>query len=377
MQMLCVALLLLNLLVFQVDSFAISSSKSSNKKKLLTNDRKGGSGGFGAKKNVVPRTQHTPDTSPTTQALVTFLRSLKSKGVNDGTQIGYDMSTNLRGMYATRSFKKGEILCQLPSDCALALSDPSFRGSDVPSLAHAGRNFLVMYQNEEQAKTIWKPYLDTLPTPDSYFDPTPDFYSEDELRQIEFPRAIERAKQRKQEIEDLANTGKISVEELQFATWLVSSRSFCIQITAGAPAGAVSNLQQSVRVLLPYLDMVNHSSNNPNAELHLIDPEKDEAWFALRARRPIAEGEEIRITYGTGLDSSVEIMGNYGFVPTDNKIDALMLKRGRESSIKDFSDWSTTLEEDLTALETAEGNMRNVLALRIALKRASADVQTL
>lgn len=40
--------------------------------------------------------------------------------------------------------------------------------------------------------------------------------------------------------------------------------------------GAVSTTEKAVRVLLPYLDMINHSSDNANAELHLIDPEKDD-----------------------------------------------------------------------------------------------------
>jgi hypothetical protein len=364
--------LLLSFLTFQVDGFAISPSKSS-KKKLMTNDRKGsGGGGFGAKTNVVPRT-HTPDTSPTTQTLVKFLQSQKSKGLNDGTEIGYDTSTNLRGVYATRPFKKGEILCRIPSDCALTLSDPALGGSDVPTIAHAARNFLVMYQNDEQAKVTWKPYV---PTRDLLFDPTPDFYSEDELEQMEFPRAIERARQRRQEIEELAATEKMSVEELQFANWLVSSRSFSIQFTAGdATSGAVAaNVQKSVRVLLPYLDMMNHSSNQPNAELHLIDPEMDEAWFAIQATRNIPEGKEVCICYGSGVNSSVEIMGDYGFVPTDNKFDALMLKKGGEGCIEHVSGWKTTLEDDLAALETAEGNMRIILALRIKLKQAYADI---
>jgi hypothetical protein len=282
-------------------------------------------------------------------------------------------------MHVTRPFKKGEILCQIPSDCALALSDPALGGSDVPTIAHAARNFLVMYQNDERAKVMWKPYLDTLPTRrDALFDPTPDFYSEDELEQMEFPRAIARARQRRQQIEELAATERIAVEELQFANWLVSSRSFSIQIAAAdnAPAGSVAaSFQQSVRVLIPYLDMINHSSNQPNAELHLIDPEKDEAWIAIRATRNIPHGKEVCISYGSGVNSSVEILGDYGFVPTENKFDALMLKKGGEGCIDVVNGWKTTLEEDLAALETAEGNLRNILALRIKLKQAYVDTK--
>jgi len=324
---------------------------------------------------VVPAT-HTPDTSPTTLALIQFLNSQKSKGLNDGIEVGFDESIGLRGIYATRAFKKGELLCQIPSDCALALSDPQLGGSDVPTIAHGGRNLLLMYINDHQAKQTWKPYLDTLPTRDSQFAPTPDFYSDDVIQALEFPRAMERARQRKHEIEELALKEGMTVEELQFATWLVSSRSFSIQITAGdvqMPDG-VSAPSKSIRVMTPFLDLINHSSNAPNAELHLIDPEKDEAWFAIRATRTIPEGKQVTINYGSGVDSSVELLGSYGFVPTENKFDALMLKKGGEGCIEHLEDWSTTLEEDESALETAEGNMRNILALRIKLKKSYAEI---
>ena len=375
MMFLCAVALVSIFSLQAANGFAISSSKSNNKK-LLTNDQNRGSGGFGAKKNVVSTT-HTPDTSATTEALVKFLQSQKSKGLNDGVEIGYDVSTNRRGMYTRRPFKRGELLCQIPSDCALALSDPQLGGSDVPTIAHAGRNLILMYLTDETAKQVWKPYLDTLPTRHVQFDPTPDFYSEDEIQQFEFPRAIERVQQRKREIEELAKKEQMTVEELQFATWLVSSRSFSIQITAGGDASVgdrISKPSKSIRVLLPFHDMINHSSNNPNAELHLIDPEKDEAWFAIRATRPIPQGKEVTICYGTGVDSSVELQGNYGFVPEDNKIDALMLRKGGEGCIEGISGWNTTLDEDLAAHDTAEGNMRSVLALRIKLKKAYADI---
>ena len=71
----------------------------------------------------------------------------------------------------------------------------------------------------------------------------------------------------------------IPFDELQFATWLVASRSFAIKISVDDPLvreGAVSTQEKSIRVLLPYLDMINHSSDNANSELHLIDPEKDD-----------------------------------------------------------------------------------------------------
>ena len=61
--------------------------------------------------------------------------------------------------------------------------------------------------------------------------------------------------------------------------------------------------------------MINHSSDNHNSELHLIDPEKDDAWFGIRATRPIKKNKEITISYGAaGVETSLGLLMNYGFI---------------------------------------------------------------
>jgi len=61
---------------------------------------------------------------------------------------------------------------------------------------------------------------------------------------------------------------------------------------------------------------------------------------------------------------------NYGFVPDENRIDTLLLKKGGDGCIDSPDGWSTTLEEDEERLSGATGNMVNVLRLRAKLKRA-------
>lgn len=61
---------------------------------------------------------------------------------------------------------------------------------------------------------------------------------------------------------------------------------------------------------------------------------------------------------------------NHGFVPDENKIDSLLLKKGGEDCIESLDGWSTTLDEDEAQLSQATGNMINVLKLRTKLKRA-------
>ena len=373
--------LLLSLHPVVVSGFAVSSSSSSaSKKRKVTNQSKG-AGGFGQKNDSVPTT-HTRDGSEQINNLLNFLARWKSEGLGltseAGTEVGCSTLNGRRGMYATKPFKKGDVLCKIPSDCALALSDPSQMGDIDQTVAEGGRNFLQWYANNDEAKITWAPYLDTLPTQDSNFDPTPDFYSDEEIDSLEYPLAIRLAAERRMQIAELAETEGLSKEELEFATWLISSRSFVISIAVGgdegaAGPGAVAANKKAIRVLLPYLDMINHSSDNANCELHLIDPEKDEAWFAIRATRPIKAGKEITISYGTGVESSVELLQNYGFVPDENRIDKMMLKKGGDECLESLDDWSTTLEDDEKSLEEGGdtlGNLANVLRLRIQLKKS-------
>eukprot|EP00980_Cylindrotheca_fusiformis_P017201 scaffold5296_cov215-Cylindrotheca_fusiformis.AAC.4 len=208
---------LLSLSSIYVDAFAAKKAKPSGL-------------GFGASSK--DKLSHTPDTSESTQALLKFLTAQKSKGLTD-VEIGTDISTGVRGLFAAKNFKNGQIMCQIPSDCALALSDPQENGEDAPTLAHGAANFLSLYWNNEQARKLWAPYLDTLPVQgSSQFDPTPDFFTDEELNLLEFPRIIRQAKNRKEEIAKLAAEKGMDIQELQFATWLTASRAFAISMSA-------------------------------------------------------------------------------------------------------------------------------------------------
>lgn len=265
------------------------------------------------------------------------------------------------------------------------MSDPNQSGDDAPTIAHGGANFLDMYWNHQQNQQLWRPYLDTLPKQGSeQFDPTPDFLLEDDLALLEFPRLIQRAKDRKEQVEKVAAEKGIPKDDLQFATWLVSSRAFQLSLSAPPPAddempqyddrGQVIDKAQkkTIRVMVPFIDMANHSSDQPNCKLTLIDPEKDDAWFALEATRPIAAGKELVISYGSGVDSSVELLMDYGFVPSSNRIDAIMLEKGGDDTIISLDGWTTTLEEDNAMLEMSKDDplLQKILRFRIRLKES-------
>jgi len=90
-----------------------------------------------------------------------------------GSEVGYDTTTGIRGMYATKPFKKGEIVCKIPSDLALSLTDPNSDAATsetAMNVADGAVNFLQWYANNEQARQMWSSYLDTLPTKEANFD---------------------------------------------------------------------------------------------------------------------------------------------------------------------------------------------------------------
>jgi len=57
--------------------------------------------------------------------------------------------------------------------------------------------------------------------------------------------------------------------------------------------------------------MCNYHSQ-PNARWIIVDPEKDQAWFALEATRPIPAGKEITLGYLFGLASPSSVQQHMG-----------------------------------------------------------------
>jgi hypothetical protein len=377
----------LSLLVVTLLLLSTGTTSLAAKSKKPASGRATG-GGFGAKPTIL---LPTPDATETTTQLLKFLKAQKATGI-DNVEIGLDPVSGIRGLFAQKNFKQGQMLCRIPSDCALAVSDPAKKGDDTPTVAHGGANFLNMYMKPSNARKLWAPYLDTLPQIGSaQFHPTPDFFSDEELELLEFPRLIRQAKDRKEEVQKVAVDMNLTPEELQFATWIVASRAFTISVSSPEDESAEepnydekgqvitkAGEKKSIRVLVPFIDMANHNSDNPNAKLTIIDPEKDDAWFALEATRPISAGKEITIAYGSGIDSSVELLLNYGFVPKSNKIDEFMLKKGGDDTITNLQGWTTSIDEDKAMLDmigTTEEDacLRKILNFRIRLKESYVD----
>jgi hypothetical protein len=337
-----------------------------------------------------------------------LIETLQShNAVLDGTEIGIHPNTGQRGLYATKPCSKGKIICKIPSDLALALGDPALQRADAPTVAHAAANFCKFYVQDPRAAVSWKFYLDCLFPPSSsqynqdddnkshkntFLPTTPDFYTDEEIDLLEFPRIVQAAKQRKRDIQQAAAETGIPFDELQRATAIVSSRSIPLaiselennkQLTTDDQGQILSKAGERVyiRLLAPYIDMANHRSKEFNAAITILDPEKDEAWFALKATRNIPIGKEITVAYGSGADTSIELLLNYGFVEPGNPMDAYFLKKEQNQKTADdcfstVSEWSTTLQEDKAMLAAMIENdddanhLHNILRFRIQMKKS-------
>jgi len=395
-------LLLQHLLLLQVSyGFPVTSSQSSKKNRFQPKrpKRKSGGGGFGGG-NTAKKIEYTRDTSPKLLQLLEFLITQKSLGLDpsDGGAIEVGRTTGSdgrRGVFCTLPIKKKEIICQIPSDCGLALSDPANTEEENVSMVQAAHNFIKLYRQDPVRLQQWKSVLDMLPqssTDDEEMTLTPDYYEEEELELLEFPPLLQQIKDRQKEMQQIIDDeeksgGDLTYDELQFATHLVSSRSVAVPIAdatepmlddEGRPVMKVGEEGKILRILIPFLDLVNHASvQNANCELHLIDPQKDDAWFALKAKRNIPAGAELSVSYGTtGFESSCDIFRDYGFVPNDHKpVDKLMLKKLHEQEPTAYPQWTTTLKEDTFMLKEGEdlGRLGAILQLRAALKRAEAE----
>lgn len=318
---------------------------------------------------------YTADTSETTQRLLEFLESEECEGY-EVTEVGFSNSQQgslpLRGVFAKEQIQPGEYICAIPFVSTLLVDETFFEdaeASDQKRLSAArlenAVKFLEKFGNEEENKK-WKPYLDCIPgsSSDPNFDATPDFWLDEDINQLEVPELVDEMFSRKRGLQQIANeNNSLDLDLLQHASWAVRTRAFTTLKKAIALDGTEGLLQRTV--LIPYLDFINHDSKQPNAELQVIETkEYDESFYALSATCPIARGTEIKIAYGIE-ETSLELFGNYGFLPLDNEQHDQQLLQGLRS-LK----WSTSLEEDLVTLtdEAIPSTTKLALSLRVYLK---------
>lgn len=154
--------------------------------------------------------------------------------------------------------------------------------------------FIDRILEDPKARKLYMPYLDTLPTRDYCFSPTPDFLSDEEIWLL--PKSIiqrvSHGTKKQQIIATSSMLEGIDFETLQFVTWLVTSRKFTI----------TQRNQQRTVLLIPFFDFVNHSSDDcPNAKLKVAEQKdgEEDSFYMLESIRCIAVNDNVTITYGS------------------------------------------------------------------------------
>lgn len=228
----------------------------------------------------------------------------------------------MRGLFATQDFGAGEYLLAIPFPATLLVQERMIDPEDS-NVQDSEMEQAVAFLDNFANHLAWKPYVDCLPRmlDQSSFDGTPDFWTRQTLDQCPIPRLREQSLDRLRRIqaESSSQKGRHATKVLQWAMWILRSRGFTsLKQTSG-------KLRERT-ILTPLIDMINHDGHNPNASIEVIETNVDEESFvALLATRPIANTEQITLRYGTGFETSLELLDKYGFWtdsnPNDDRID--------------------------------------------------------
>lgn len=263
----------------------------------------------------------------------------------------------LRGVMATEDVRKGDALIAIPSALALDL------GVDAVDPLPAARAFLGAWHALRAARTgsaadpralAFAPFFDAIPPMGSADLSTPDFFSDEELRELQWPPLEAEVAARASALRAAANAGGFDPAELNWARWVVLSRVLTVQdALPTAPAR---------KLLIPLVDMCNHHLSRANA----IPSGRVGGRLNVLAARDIARGEQVRarsratalaaawlcarrscaararpphpqvlIQYGGGALSNDRLLAEYGFIdgsPPALELDVLMLARALRSA---------------------------------------------
>ena len=277
-----------------------------------------------------------------TDKMIQWLEGIEDGGgsFSSSVKVDSDARTGLRGLFATKDIKSGEIIVEIPYNAALLVGDtlnaPVFDTFDevTGSEDWSEEDFDDVYQGLNFLSTFMKdrdyaPYVNTLPhIPSSGDDAglTPDFWSKEYILGLEVPKFVKQILDRKQIVEEVAKKNNVNEDELRWATWMMRSRRITTwnmvddpnssddeKLLGVFPTKSGNKIEQIQGFLIPLIDMANHA-HHPNALLKISVNRwtrqfDDTSTFALRALKPINKGEEVTILYGEGDRTSLDLLG--------------------------------------------------------------------
>lgn len=341
----------------------------------------------------VRQLSYIPDESANILELIDFLDEEECEGIDD-TCIGLSLSNGLRGLYAKTSFQVGEYILAIPAVTAMEIMVTTDKESNE---VDKGLSLLkCLLGTATSIDNRWHRYLQSLPTIDHHFDATCDFWNESDSNELQIPSLVRESLEKKKHIDSVANTNHVNPNELHFATWLARSRMFT-RITTKMPNKNDDVVKTNMdndetnnsslndeevffhrTVLIPYMDMINHSYEG-NSIISILEGRSDEeSMYCLQATQEINVGDEILITYGTGFETTLELFMKYGFFDLSSSA----TYDTNDFMYLDFSQleplWTTTIEQDIEILSkmintgdnnATTSNKQKAIALRLYLKK--------
>jgi SET domain len=414
-----------------------SSIKGFGGKSAATTTTGGGGGGGGdGGPNQQQQRRVEWDRSPATLAFCTdYLEKGGARETVQRTALAYTTTSSsnahndttassslplLRGVVATRDIPKGSDIIAIPYELALNLGP---EGSDptLPAVAFL-RDYCTVLQptattanRDASNKRLYYQMLPGYQSVDCWG--SCDFFSDAALEALQSPLLVEETLERRAQAQrrfelDMNNVdfplwtdgvSPVTVEHLQWAVWIVTSRVLTVQSTATS---------SSVRLLIPYLDMCNHDRSSR----HILTGRADAGGqLKVVAGTAIRAGDDVTICYGGGVSGNDAFLAEYGFLDTTtssntntgttgNPVDGYSLvaqalmgttaPAGRRAAASGRS-WSrpdrerslaalqaTTMAQDEEALlqlaeqqdSTEAASLRTAIQYRLGVKRALAKV---
>ncbi|KAG6551561.1 hypothetical protein Mapa_006984 [Marchantia paleacea] len=257
--------------------------------------------------------------------------------VSPGVELSQDGQSGL-GLLASQWIPRGQTLIRLPSHLQLGMrsGDANCPASEtlqaianrVPEELWSLRLGLKLLNEKAKENSFWWPYIGLLP---QRFQ-IPIFFSGEEIASLQYPPLIHQVKRRCQVLYEISSKDIPAVLEtcpeekhpfggqqvdggaLGWAMSAVSSRAFRLQNNSG----------DSERVLLPLIDMCNHSFS-PNVRLEQVPtPDNTDFIFQVVAESSLEKGMPLSLTYGA-LSNDCLLL-DYGFVVAENPHDRVELK---------------------------------------------------
>ncbi|ODQ67213.1 SET domain-containing protein [Nadsonia fulvescens var. elongata DSM 6958] len=181
--------------------------------------------------------------------------------------------------------------------------------------------FFLIHQRILKEKSFWEPYINILPTEESFT--TPLYFDKDDLVWLEGTNIYEdiEARRASWELEWENNIGALpepfekslyTLEQYIWASSIFTSRSFPSRLL-------YSDSDQSLSMLLPLVDSLNHKPFTPihwNATVGKS--------FDIQSAKPLKKHEEIFNNYGA--KGNEELLMGYGFCLEDNQFDNVAIK---------------------------------------------------